>query len=131
MQDLKPSSNVTNDIDRGEVHFSINGLWGSEEMEGFIEDLNKSAWPLVKAGKTLHVLGSMEGFVAQTRETGNIIQDHLVTSRDYGLTRVAICGASALVKLQYKRLSDGLDVEFFDSKLDALRWLRRPYENAA
>ena len=52
------------------------------------------------------------------------MRDHLLNARKFGLKRVAIMGASALVKLQYKRLSDGIEVEYFDNRDDAIRWLR-------
>ncbi|WP_108787836.1 hypothetical protein [Erythrobacter sp. Alg231-14] len=131
MTDLAPTSHVSNDLHRGELYFSIAGLWELEDMKDFVIELNKNAWPLVKAGHKIHVIGAMEGFVPQTRETGDVIRDHLIESRQHGLTRVALYGASSLVKLQYKRLSKGIDVEFFDSKFEAARWLRRPYEDAA
>jgi len=131
MDDLRPTSSVSNDLSRGELFFSVTGLWDLEGMQGFVEELNKCAWPIVKAGQRIHVLGAMEGFVAQTRETGEVISNHLAEAQQHRLSRVAIYGATSLVKLQYRRLSQGIDVSFFDSKVDALQWLRRPYEDAA
>ncbi len=131
MESLKPISSVSNDLIHNELYFSISGLWDLAGMQAFIVELNKGAYPLTKEGRPIHVMGAMDGFVAQSRETGDAIRDHLIASRQYGLSRVALHGASALVKLQYKRLSDGLEVDFFDGKIDAMRWLRRPYQNAA
>jgi len=128
MDALKPSCHVTGDAEHGEVFFAISGLWVLDDMKGFLEQLNAAAVPIVEAGKPIHVMGDMEGFVAQTRETGDAISDHLVWSKRYNLTRVAILNASSLVKMQYRRLSEGLDVDFFEERLDALHWLRRPYD---
>ena len=128
MSDLKPQSRVTNDLYKGELYFWVSGLFGKDDMDQLVVDLNKGAWPITKSGQPVHVLGEMKGFTPQARETGNIIRDHLIASQEFGLKRVAICNASALVKMQYKRLSEGLEVEFFEDRIDALKWLRRPYE---
>lgn len=131
MDRLAPSSRVTSLPEHSEVHFWITGLWDTDGMKQFVVDLNKAAWPLTKLGRPIHVLGEMDGFVPQVRETGKIISDHLAASQPYGLTRVANCNASPLVKSQYRRLSAGLDVEFFEDRAEALRWLRRPYDKVA
>lgn len=131
MDSLQPSSTITSDPSLGEIHFQISGLWKADRMESFLRGLTKAAVPIVEQRMAIHVLGDMTGFVAQTRDTGGAIQDHLTMSVKYNLTRVAIVGASSLVKLQYKRLSRGIDVGFFDSKADALHWLRRPESEAA
>ena len=131
MQALEPTSSMSNDPSRGEVHFAVSGFWDIERMGSFLRGLSKTALPLVDLDGPIHAFGDMTDFVAQNRETGDAIRDHLVQSRKFGLTRVAIFGASSLVKLQYARLSDGLDVEFFDNKAEALAWLRRPYADAA
>jgi len=124
MEDLSPSSSISNSADRGEIHFSISGLWTLEDMESFLRGLTKAAVPIVERQLAIQVFGDMTGFVAQTRETGEAIRDHLLMSQKYGLQRVAIMGASSLVKMQYKRLSSGITVEFWDNKAEALHWLR-------
>ena len=124
MESLEPVANIESDPLRGEICFAVSGLWQLDKMESFLRGLTKAAIPIVEARKPIRVLGDMSGFVAQTRETGTAIQDHLMNARKFGLKRVAIIGASALVKLQYKRLSDGIEVAYFDDKADALHWLR-------
>ncbi len=126
MDNLKPTSSVSTDVNRNEVYFSISGFWDLEGMQSFIHELDKGAYPIVKKDGNILALGNMSGFVPQTRETGDVIRNHLMKSKEFGLTRVAIYGASSLVKLQYTRLSNGVEVEFFDGKIEAVNWLRRP-----
>lgn len=123
MEDLAPNSSISTVVDRGEVHFAVSGLWTIEHMDSFLRGLTKAAVPIVERRLPIQVFGDMTGFVAQTRGTGEAIRDHLMMSQQYGLQRVAIMGASSLVKMQYKRLSNGIKVEFFDNKVEALGWL--------
>ena len=95
-------------------------------MKAYLRELNDAAAPIVAQRIPIRVLGEMEGFLPQDRQTGEAIRDHLMMSRRYGLQRVAIVSAPVLVKLQYRRLSEGIEVEFFDSKAEAMAWLRRP-----
>ena len=126
MVTIAPSSSVSTHETHGEVHFSVGGFWKLDEIQGFLEQLNTASMPIVQANAPIRVLGEMRDFVAQNRETADAIRDHLMMSQKYGLERVAIVAPPALVKIQYRRLSQGIDVEFFDNKTDALAWLRRP-----
>ncbi|MEQ5786278.1 hypothetical protein J3454_00065 [Erythrobacter sp. NFXS35] len=121
-----PSHEVTRNVRLGEIYFAIGGFWKLEQMRAFLDELINAAAPIVKQRTPIRVLGEMEGFLAQDRQTGAAIRDHLMMSQKYGLQRVAIVSAPALVKLQYSRLSQGIEVEFCDSKMQALVWLRRP-----
>nr|WP_298928936.1 hypothetical protein [uncultured Erythrobacter sp.] len=107
-----------------EVHFTIGGFWTLEGMQGFLGEINETVLPLMKARAPIYAMGDFTDFVPQDRATGDAIRDHLLGSVKYGLKRVAIVGASPLTTLQYKRLSDGLQVEFFDSKAAGTAWLR-------
>lgn len=131
MESLAPIHSVTSNLSLGEVSFTVTGFCDHEAIETLHADLDRHAFPIFKAGKKIHVLGNMDGFVPQSRETGDAIRAHLTRAQNFNLTRVAIYNASALVKQQYKRISTGIDVAFFDNRTDALRWLRRPYEDAA
>ncbi|MEM8726062.1 MAG: STAS/SEC14 domain-containing protein, partial [Pseudomonadota bacterium] len=71
-----------------------------------------------------YALGDFADFVPQDRTTGEAIRDHLMAAQKYGLRKIAIVSGSPLVKMQYKRLSQGVEVEFFDEKTEALAWLR-------
>lgn len=126
MLDTLPKSKIARHDSYGEVHFAISGFWELDNMEAFLEDLNKASYPLVKEQKPIRVLGEMGGFLPQTRDTGDAISDHLKMSKKYGLERVAIITDSSLVKMQYRRLSQGIEVDFFEDKVSAIKWLRRP-----
>ncbi len=93
-------------------------------MNTFLEELNETAMPLVLRRVPMYGFGDFTDFVPQDQHTADAIRNHLRGSVKAGLKRVAIIGASPLVRLQYKRLSGGLDVMFADSKSEALDWLR-------
>jgi hypothetical protein len=126
MNTLTTHYKISRNVEMGEVYFEISGFWKLAEMKAYLRELNDAAAPIVAQRIPIRVLGEMEGFLPQDRQTGEAIRDHLMMSRRYGLQRVAIVSAPVLVKLQYRRLSEGIEVEFFDSKADAMAWLRRP-----
>lgn len=130
MDDLTPKHEITSNQETGEIIFTVTGFWDLEGINTLHSELNQHAFPLFKADKKIQVMGDMDGFVPQAREVGEAIADHLVQSQDFNLSRIAIYNASSLVRMQYKRVSTGIDVEFFDNRTDALRWLRRPYCDA-
>ena len=112
------------DEQHSELQFSIAGFWQLEEMQALLDELNVTALPLVKARKPIYAIGDFTDFVPQDRATSDAIRNHLMGAVNFGLKRVAIVGASPLVTMQYKRLSDGVKVEFFDSLPAATAWLR-------
>lgn len=126
MNTLTTNYKISRNVEMGEVYFEISGFWKLAEMKAYLRELNDAAAPIVAQRIPIRVLGEMEGFLPQDRQTGEAIRDHLMMSRRYGLQRVAIVSAPVLVKLQYRRLSEGIEVEFFDSKAEAMAWLRRP-----
>ena len=123
--ELSPKHTVSLVEDRCEVHFSISGFWSLDIFKSFLDDVNAAALPLMKARKPIYALGDFGGFVPQNQETGEAIRDHLLAAQKYGLKRLAVVAGSALVKLQYRRLSRGVEVEFFDTEGDAIEWLRK------
>lgn len=125
MNSLTKQHKVSRNVETGEVYFEISGFWKLEEMQAFLRELNEAAAPIVAQRTPIRVLGEMEGFLPQDRQTGEAIRNHLMMSRRYGLQRVAIVSAPVLVKLQYRRLSQGIEVEFFDTGNEAIAWLRR------
>jgi hypothetical protein len=122
---ISPTHSISLDQAHCEVHFSVGGFWRFEDMQGFLQKLNEAALPLTKARKPIRALGDMSELVPQDRQTGDLIRDHLLGAQNYGLERIAIVSGSALTKIQYRRLSQGLEVEFFEDKSAALVWLRR------
>ncbi|MEP3051171.1 MAG: STAS/SEC14 domain-containing protein [Erythrobacter sp.] len=111
----------------GEVHFKIAGLWQEDAMQTFFDKINEAALPLMKARRPIHALGDMTEFVPQNRVVGEAIRDHLMGAQKFGLRRIAIITDSALVRLQYKRLSAGIEVDYFENQVDAIAWLRKPF----
>ena len=124
METITPGSSVSCVEEHGEVHFAISGFWELEAMHSFLEQLNEASMPMVRARQPIRVLGDMEGFVPQSREAGDAIRNHLMNACKFGLERIAILKGSPLTKMQYKRLSAGLEVGFFDDKGEATDWLR-------
>ena len=114
-----------------EVHFTIGGFWDIEGMTTFLDGVNQAALPLMQKRAPIYALGDFTDFVPQDRQTGEMIRDHLMGAQKFGLKRIAVVGASALVTMQYKRLSDGLEVEFFDTKAAGVAWLRERAREAA
>jgi len=94
----------------------------------FLAELKLGAKPLREASsEPIGVLGDFDGFVPQQAHTVSLMRDHLHWSQSLGLKGIAIVNATALMKIQWRRLSEGARVEYFSSRADALRWLRRPY----
>lgn len=110
--------------DRCELHFACAGFWNPQIMSEFLDLLNETCKPLVMARKPIYALGDFTDALPQDRETTALVRDHLENARHFGLKRVGVVGATALMKIQYKRVAANLDVAFFDSKVEALAWLR-------
>lgn len=109
---------------RCEVHFACAGFWDTTTMREFLDTLNAATLPLIKAGKPIYALGDFTNAMPQDHATADMVAAHLQNAMKYGLKRVAIINATALMKMQYKRVSKGLEVEYFEGKADALQWLR-------
>lgn len=124
MDDLDPTYSIDVDLERGEVHYCVSGLWDMATMMKFQSDLLTRSKPLIDAGRNIHALGEMDDFVTQTREISDAMRLVITESAKLGVVKTAIVGGSMLMKMQYKRLNDGINYEFFDSKSDAFAWLR-------
>lgn len=110
--------------DRAEMHIRFGGLWNPAFTREKMDEMSKAALPLIKAGRPIYSLTDFTDALPQDQESASIIGKHLQDSVHFGLKRVAVLNASNLMKMQYKRLSKGIDVAFFTSKAEALRWLR-------
>jgi hypothetical protein len=108
-----------------ELHYSCGGLWGVDTINELFETLNRACAPLVKARKPIYSLGDFSEAIPQDRATAEKIAEFLREAAKFGLKRTAIYGAPVLMKMQYKRVSDGTEVAFFDTKGEALDWLRQ------
>ena len=124
MDDLAPTYSVDADLERGEVHYCVSGLWDMPTMMKFQSELLAKSKPLIEAGRKIHALGEMGDFVTQTREISDAMRLVITESAKLGVVKTAIVGGSMLMKMQYKRLNHDINCEFFDSKSDAVAWLR-------
>ena len=123
MTQLEPRHTVSSDTTRGEVSFVIAGFWTADKIRPFLAELDRHATPIALAKRPIHAIGDMSDFVPQGRDTAAEIADHLQRSKRAGLRRVAIIDPPPLVKLQYKRVSEGIEVEFFETEEAGRRWL--------
>jgi SpoIIAA-like len=126
MSVMTPTHAISADLDRQEVHFAIGGYWDPEGMKRFLFDLGEAAKPLIKRGEPFRVLGDLREFMPQDRDTSNAIRDSIIAGTHNGLQRFAVISAAPLVRMQYRRIAQAVEVEFFDTMADATAWLRRP-----
>lgn len=124
MASLAPSQSITTDAAHAQLHFTISGFWQREAMDAFLVDLAKAAMVFIKQGTRFSALGDLSEFVPQDQETAGAIRDSLLQARQHGLTRFAVVSTSSLVRMQYRRITEGLEVEFFDDVASAKEWLR-------
>lgn len=123
MASLAPSQSIKRDDARAELYFSIGGFWKHEAMAEFLDNLARKAYPFIKHHKPFVALGNFGDFVPQDRETAAAIRDSLLAASKNGLKRFAVVSASPLVTIQYKRITQDIEVQFFDSEQDARDWL--------
>jgi hypothetical protein len=126
MSVMSPTHTISTDLDHAEVHFTIGGFWDLEGMKRFLFDLGEAAKPMMKRGEPFNALGDLREFVPQDRDTSNSIRDSISAGARNGLQRFAVISSSSLVRMQYRRIAQAVEVEFFDSWVEATAWLRRP-----
>lgn len=124
MQTLAPTYSITADVERNEVHFAASGLWDMPTMVEFQRELLAKAKPLIERQAKILSLGDLRGLVTQTREVAEAMRVVIVESAKLGTVKTAIVSDNLLAKMQYKRLNEGINVEIFESKADAISWLR-------
>lgn len=125
MSVMTPTHSITADAGRAELHFAIGGYWDRAGMERFLGELGEVARPFLKDRAPFTVLGDFKDFMPQDRATADAIRDSIETGSRNGLKRFAILNAAPLVRMQYRRIAAGTEVEYFDTKVEALDWLRR------
>lgn len=125
MASLAPSSTLYADSSHKELYFAIAGFWTRDEMTVFLKDMARTALPFLRNSEAFTSLGNLENFVPQDRETADAIRASLLEATRNGLVRFAVVSPPPLVKMQYRRIGAGVDVEFFNSEDDARRWLRQ------
>lgn len=123
MSTLAPTQSITADTDHDVLHFEISGFWTRDAMGDWLKDLAKAAMPFITAGRKFDALGDLRQFVPQDRETAAAIRFSLMEAHKHGLERFAVVSSSSLVRMQYRRITAGIEVEFFDDIPSAQRWL--------
>jgi hypothetical protein len=125
MSVMTPTHTITADPAHAEVHFAIGGYWDEAGMKGFLDALGAAARPFLKAQVPFGVLGDFKDFMPQDRATADAIRDSIAAGSRNGLRRFAVLGASPLVRMQYRRIAAATAVAYFDTRPEALAWLRQ------
>ena len=124
MSELTPTYSVSVDAERRELHFATSGLFDKSTMRAFNEEIARAVSPILAQKRRMRALGDLTGYVVQTREISSKMAETLAAAEAVGIERVAIIMTSALVRMQYQRISEGRNVKIFDNREDALAWLR-------
>lgn len=124
MSQLAPSHKISLKEAQAELHFAIRGFWSCEDMKTFLFDLGNAAKPFMRTGTRFSAVGDLRGFVPQDRATAEAIRESLMLAQNNGMERFAVVADSSLVKLQYRRITDGIEASFFDTLSAADAWLR-------
>ena len=110
--------------DKAELHYACGGMWNKDTMQEMFDSFTETVMPLLKERKSYSSIGDFTKALPQDRETAEVMIANLEKAAKYGLTRSAIINASSLMKMQYRRVAKAVNVQFFDSKVDALHWIR-------
>ena len=125
MSVMTPTHTITADQTHAELHFAIGGYWDLAGMKRFLFDLGEAAKPFLKAQTPFNVLGDFKDFIPQDRATADTIRDSIEAGSRNGLRRFAVLSAAPLVRMQYRRIAQSTEVDYFDSRAEAIAWLRR------
>jgi len=128
---LEPTHSIRADLNASVIAFSIGGYWTTGAMKTFLGDLGTAATPLLKRREPFSALGDLTDFVPQDRATAAAIRDSLLAAQKNGLRRFAVVNPAPLVKMQYRRIAEGVEVAFFESMTEAKNWLREAGANRA
>ena len=108
-----------------EIHYSIGGLITEEDLRALQADLYKAALPFIEAKQPFRVLGDMREFLPQKQEIVELLRDSQQQSAKLGMEKMAILFEQTLTKVQFRRISDMVEIEFFTDRGEALDWLRK------
>ena len=124
MTALVPTYTISVDLKRKEVHYAASGLWDLPKMAEFQRDLLTQSKPLLEARTKFFTIGDLRGFVTQTRDVSDAMRVLIVESKKLGVVKSAIVLEDSLARMQYERLNEGINVEIFNNKAEAINWLR-------
>ncbi|MEO1730772.1 MAG: hypothetical protein AAFR64_08545 [Pseudomonadota bacterium] len=124
METLAPTFAVSADLDRSEVHYTASGLWDMPTMLEFQRELLSKSKPLLDREAKIYSLGDLRGFVTQVREVSDAMRVVILESAKLGVVKSAIISDNVLARMQFMRLNEGINIEVFENKADAINWLR-------
>ena len=124
MTQLAPSFSVKRDDAAREIHWTAAGLLDEATLNQLFSLLLAESKPFRDDKKGFRVLGDLREFLVQTREISVLLEQSQTASAAYGVDKMAILYTSILMRQQFRRVSDALECEFFETKTDAIRWLR-------
>jgi hypothetical protein len=131
MKMFPPAYNVTTDIARREVHFAMSGLWEEEGTPELTNALFQASQEFITKGQKFRVLGDLSDFQVQTKEVAEAMRNSQDASAKLGVEKMAIVYSSTLVKMQFRRVTEALELGLFETKGEALKWLRSQMGSAA
>lgn len=124
MSELKPRFTILIDERRREAHYAVSGFWAREDMIRFQSTLMQKGKALFTSGQGFNVLGDMSGLAVQDRVMAGSMRQLIEEAVKLGMKRQAFVITSPLLKMQFARLVEGSTTEIFETKGDALHWLR-------
>ena len=124
MHSLVPHFEITRDDVRRELHWTATGLWTLEKAQELPKALYKQSLPFIETKRAFRVFGDLTEFAVQSQDVVDVMQVSQENSAQLGVDRMAILYASILVKIQFRRISDALELKFFEDRDEALAWLR-------
>lgn len=124
MIDFTPKHRISTEPAFREVHFSASGLWDADKAEALLKELYHASLPFIEDGAKFRVLGDLREFQVQDSKVADVMRRSQEGSAKLGVERMAIIYSSVLVKFQFRRISETINLSLFEEKSDALRWLR-------
>lgn len=124
MQTLAPAFSVTRDDRHREIHWSVAGFWGNEDVVAFSQKLLEVSKPFRDDSQNFKALGDISDFAVQSAAMAEHIRNTQSVSASVGVKKLAVLFKTTLVKQQFRRVSEALDCQFFTDRDEALKWLR-------
>ena len=124
MSRFAPAYTVRRLDDFGELHFRFEGLFTLEAVAKAQSELVGACKALGAANGTIRALGDLSELAVQTRDVSEQIRLTHEAAPMFGVQKMALFGASPLLQQQYRRVQEMMTLEFFDTRHEALTWLR-------
>jgi len=124
METLARKFSLTRHDEYREVHYVLRGLWTVETSTEVQRAFLDACKPFVEKQQNWRVLGDLTDFPVQTREVAEQIRLIQEAAPSLGVDRMALIVSSVLLKQQLMRVSEAVNMEFFETKAAALGWLR-------